>query len=173
MFKKKFRLIKYFVFTMITIAVITSCNGQPGGGRKQAQQVKNAITEILPGTMPAQDGSWTMTATINGKNWTATSVMPPEAAGRIIGYYEKEYIGLPYSKTDMIAGKKITINEDNAVDLSMNGGCLYTNPQGTIEITKADEQAAEGKFFFSNICMSTKKETVVTDGFFRILFTKN
>lgn len=164
---------KCFVFTMITIAVITACNGQPGGVKKQAQQVKNAITEISPGTIPAQEGSWTITARINGKRWAATSVMPPEVTGRIIGYYEKEYIGLPYSKTDMIAGKKITINEDNAVDLSMNDGCLYTNPQGTIEITKADEQGAEGKFFFSNTCISTKKETIVTDGFFRILFTKN
>ncbi len=73
----------------------------------------------------------------------------------------------------MIASKKITINEDNAVDLFMNDGCLFANPKGAIEITKADEHAAEGKLFFTNICISNKKETIVTDGFFRILFVKN
>lgn len=164
---------KYFLFTVLIIAVFTSCNGEQSDAKKQAEKIQTAMVENRPGTMPAKEGSWTMTAKINGKKWTASSLMPPEVAGRIVGYFEKEYIGLPYSKTDMIAGKKITINEDNAVDLSMNDGCLYTNPKGGIEITKADEHAAEGKFFFTNICSSTKKETIVTDGFFRILFIKN
>jgi len=99
--------------------------------------------------------------------------MPPEVAGRIVGFYGNNYIGLPYPKTEMIASKKITINEDNAVDLFMNDGCLFANPKGAIEIIKADERAAEGKLFFTNICISNKKETIVTDGFFRILFVKN
>lgn len=72
----------------------------------------------------------------------------------------------------MAAGKKILINEDNAADLSLEEGCLYSNPNGEIEITKADESLAEGKFSFTTICTSTKEEVKVTDGFFRILLSK-
>ncbi len=163
---------KYFFLPIIIIAVFTCCNGQQNDAKKKAEEIQTSMTETQAGTMPAKEGSWTMTATINGKIWTATTLMDPEAAGRIVGYFEKEYIGLPYSKSDLITGKKITINEDNAVDLSMNDGCLYTNPKGAIEIIKVDEDAAEGKFLFTNTCSSTKKETMVTDGFFRILFIK-
>ena len=73
----------------------------------------------------------------------------------------------------MVAGKKIMIGEDNSVDLLQNDGCLYAKPKREIEITKVDDNASEGKFFFTNICNNTKKAVKVTDGFFKIPHSEN
>jgi hypothetical protein len=156
---------------LLTAIFFYSCgsNRQTKAIEKIAQ-IKNAIK---PGTVGTTTSGYTMNAKINGSNWVASSVMPPAVAGRIVGYYDKDYIGLPYSKTDMAVGKKISIGEDNAVDLSLNDGCLYINTKGEIEITKVDEQWAEGKFFFTATCNNKNKAVEVRDGFFRILLLKN
>ena len=99
-------------------------------------------------------------------------MMPPETAGRIVGYYKNEYIGLPYSKNDIEVGKKIILDQDNADDILFNDGCLWQTTKGEIEITKVYNNAAEGKFFFTTVCNSKNKTIDVKDGFFKILFTK-
>jgi hypothetical protein len=98
--------------------------------------------------------------------------MPPEAASRIVGYYNNEYIGLPCSKSDMVAGKKIMLDEDNAADLSINNGCLWKDIKGEIVVVKANTESAEGNFFFTATCSTTNKSIQVTEGSFRILFKK-
>ncbi len=162
---------KQMISILSIAATLYSCgsNSQTKAIEKAAQ-IQSAIKLGAVGTTAS---GYTMTAKINGRDWVALSMMPPDAAGRIVGYYENDYIGLPYSKTDMVVGKKIIISDDNAVDLMLNDGCLYPNPTGAIEIIKVDDTSAEGKFFFSNVCNSTKKEVKVTDGFFRLLFIKN
>src|SRR5687767_13622332 len=83
---------------------------------EQAKQVQSAIKENIPGTVATTTGGYTMKAKVDGKDWTAGSMMPPEAAGRIIGYFDEgEYIGLPYSKSSFIAGKKNVFGENYAV----------------------------------------------------------
>jgi hypothetical protein len=99
----------------------------------------------------------------------ASSMMPPSVASRIVGYYNDEYIGLLYSRINMVIGKKIIINEDNAADFFINNACQWKDPKGEIEITKADNNTAEGKFFFTTKCSSTSEVVKITDGGFRIL----
>ncbi|WP_462252131.1 hypothetical protein [Ferruginibacter sp.] len=162
---------KQIISILFIAAILYSCgNSNQSNPVERATQIKAAIK---PGTVAATASGYTMNAKINGSNWVASSMMPPDAAGRIVGYYKNDYIGLSYSKTDMVVGKKIIISDDNAVDLMLNDGCLYINPKGAIEITKVDDNAAEGKFFFTNVCNNTKKEVKITDGFFRILLIKN
>jgi hypothetical protein len=48
-----------------------------------------------------------MTAKINGKDCTATFMMPADETGQIVGFYSGDrYIGLPYDKSFFVVGKK-------------------------------------------------------------------
>lgn len=158
-------------FSLLVIAVmLSSCiDKSQTKAKEQAAQIKAAIK---PGTVATTTSGYTMNAKINGKDWVASSMMPPDTASRIVSYYENEYIGLPYSKSDMMTGKKIMIGEDNAVDISLNDGCLWTNSKGQITITKMDDSWAEGTFFITTVCSGTGKVFEVTDGFFRIPIVK-
>ena len=121
--------------------------------------------------MPTTADGWTMTAKINGKDWKASSIMPPEAAGRIIGYSGEEYIGLPYDKDEMLVGKKDIFSEDNAVDLSTTDEVgMWGGRKGEMEITKVENGWAEGSFHFTATAHDSNKTMEVTDGFFKIKF---
>jgi hypothetical protein len=162
---------KKTISILLIATIFFSCgNSSQNKAIEQAKQIQSAIK---PGTVATTTDGYTMTAKINGEDWVASSMMPPDAAGRIVGYYNDQYIGLPYNKTNMVAGKKITIDENEAVDLSLNSGCLWKDAKGEMEITKVDDNAAEGKFFFTAICSSTGKAVEITDGFFRIQVSKN
>lgn len=158
---------KYLIYSLLTIFIVTSCNSQ-NSAISQAKETQATITKIKPGTMQATVDGWTMTAKINGKEWKASSLMPPDAASRIIGYYQDEYIGLPYNKQYLVAGKKIALGEDEAVDISLTGVGLAITKKGEMEITKVDESWAEGTFYFTDTVSGTDKTVEVTDGFFRI-----
>jgi len=153
---------------LILAVLLSSCGNGQNNTQEQSKQVQSAIKENMPGSVPAIAGGYTMKAKLNGKTWTATSIMPPEAAGRIIGYYEKQYIGLPYSKNYLVTGKKIMLGEDEVADIFLDDGCSYPLTKVEMEITKVDESWAEGKFFFTTTCSSINKVVKVTDGFFMI-----
>ena len=160
---------KFSILSIIMLFLLSSCNSQQTEAIKQAEVVKNAILQNRPGTMATKEGSWTMTARIDGKKWTATAIMPPEAAGRIVGYYQEEYIGLPYDRRSMVVGKKIKFQEGNAVDLATNDEIgLWGGRKGEMEITKVDGDWAEGKFYFTGSTSRSTKTIAVTEGFFRI-----
>jgi hypothetical protein len=108
-----------------------------------------------------------MTAKIGGKDWSASSIISPEAAGRIVGDEDGQSISLPYDRRNMVPGDKTTFSHDNAVDLITNDDVgLWGGYKGEMEITKVDENWAEGKFFFTG--SSDAKTIEVTEGFFRI-----
>ncbi len=69
-------------FSLIIAILFSSCGNSQSGAVEKAKQVQSAIQENRPGTVPTQQNGWTMKAKINGKNWVAASMMPPEAAGR-------------------------------------------------------------------------------------------
>ena len=47
---------------------------------------------------------------------------------------------------------------------------LWTASKGEMELTKVDDNLAEGKFYFTAKGFQSYKTIEVTDGFFRILF---
>jgi hypothetical protein len=119
--------------------------------------------------MPTKAGEWTMTAKINGKAWSASSIMPPAAAGRIIGYYKDQYIGLPgpekrYAK----AGKKWALGDSYSADILINDGFNYNLGIGTMELTSVKDDWAEGSFSFTITSTDGKSTVKITDGFFRV-----
>jgi hypothetical protein len=164
-------MMKLLFIVVMVLPFFTACNSQKKPLDK-AKEVQAAITQARPGTMPTKEGSWMMVAKINGKAWVAASVMPPEAAGRIVGYHNKEYIGLPYNKQYIKVGKKIALGEEEAADIFFTGVGLATTNKGQIEITKVEEGWAEGKFYFTETINGTDKVIEITDGFFRIAVAK-
>lgn len=160
---------KIFLLSLTTIFFL-SCQSS---NKKDASVLSPLLQETVPANKVIENEQLnSMTAKINGKTWVATSMPSPETAGRIVGYYQKQYIGLPFNKTNMVAGKKIIIGEDEAADIFLDDGCSYPVTNGRIEITKVDKNSAEGKFFFTTTCSRTNKELKVTDGFFRIRLAK-
>jgi hypothetical protein len=156
-----------FILGISFFIALTACNSQSDASKK-AKQVQTAIKENKPGTVATTAEGYTMRAKLDGKEWTATAMMPPETAGRIIGYMNAEYIGLPYDKGNLVSGKKNTFGEDNAVDLSTNDAGMLGGRKGEMQITKVDENWVEGTFFFTAGTSGSNKTVEVTDGFFRI-----
>jgi hypothetical protein len=140
------------------------------GSSEKILAQKTSLTGLPQGAIPATLGGFTMTAKINGKPCRAHAMMPPGKAGEIVGFYEGDkYIGLPYSKANMLTGKKINFGDENA-DLTTNDNVqVWNGRKGQMEITKVTGQWVEGKFYFTGYSYDNKKTINVADGFFRIL----
>ena len=153
---------------LFMVMFLFSCGSKSQNkAEEKAAQLQSAIN---PDAIATASGGYTMTAKINGKDWEASHMMPPDITGRIVGYYQKEYIGLPYKKEYLQAGKKIALGEDEAVDIFITGVGLATTKTGETEIIKVDEHSAEGKFYFTCIENESGKKIEITNGFFRIQF---
>jgi hypothetical protein len=153
--KKIFAFIILFVF----LASTQKSNAQ-----------KSSLNGLPQGAIVATSDGFTMTAKINGKIIKAHAMMPPDKAEEIVGFYDGDkYIGLPYEKKNMVAGKKLNFSNANA-DLTTNDNIqVWNGRKGEMEITKVTGQWVEGKFFFTGYSYDNKKTIEVTDGFFRIL----
>ena len=162
-------------FLSIALSIfLLSCNSAQNDAVKQAKQVQANIKENTPGSIPTSNDGYSMKAKINGKDWVADAMMPPEAAGRIIGYYNGEWIGLPYDRRYFEVGKKITFGENNAADLATNDDIgMWGGRKGEMQITKVDDKFAEGTFFFTGSTSRSEKTIEVTEGYFRLPHSAN
>jgi hypothetical protein len=165
---------KQTISILILAAMLYSCgNNSQNKALSDAKEVQSAIKQMQPGGIPTTEGGWTMKAKIDGKDWVANSIIPPDIAGRISGDNNGESIGLPYDRRDMVVGKKIKFSENNGVDLMTHDDVgIWGGRKGEMEITKVDDNWAEGKFSFTGSASSTTKTVEVTDGFFRISMAK-
>ena len=162
---------KQTISILILAAMLYSCgNNSQNKALSDAKEIQSAIKQMQPGGIATTEGSWTMTAKIDGKDWVANSIIPPDVAGRISGDNGSESIGLPYDRRDMVVGEKTKFSQNNAVDLMLPSGegGIMGGYKGEMEITKVDNNWAEGKFFFTGSTSSSDKNVEVTDGFFRI-----
>ncbi len=136
-----------------------------------ATGIQDMVKEHSPGTVPTSTDGFYMKATINGKEWIASEMMPPERPARIFGVNNKESISLPYDRRDMVVGNKTNF-KNSAVDLQWSDDvALYSSNVGEMEITKVDDKSAEGKFYLTANGFQSDKKLEVTNGFFRVLFT--
>jgi len=165
---------KQTLLLFITAAMLSACgNSDQSKAVSDAKQVQAELKTMQPGGRPTTEGGWTMTAKINGKVWTATSMIPPDRAGQIFGENNNgESISLPYyDRRSFLAQEKnhkLGGNHDG-VDMRLNDDIvLWSAKKGEMEITKVDDKWAEGKFSFIASGFQTDKTIEVTDGFFRI-----
>jgi hypothetical protein len=161
---------KYLLLTFPILLFFSSCHSQQSDAKKVATDIQQTREENTPGSIPTATGGLTMKATIAGKPWEANSMMPPEAASRIIGYHQKISISLPYDRRYLYVGKKITFSDHQAVDLFTNDDIgIWGGRKGVMEITKVDDNWAEGSFYFTATTTEHPDKSVeVTDGFFRV-----
>jgi len=151
--------------------LLASCgNSSQNKALSDAKEVAAAIKQMQPGGIHTTSGGWTMTAKIDGKDWSANSLMPPEAAGRIVGDNDGVGISLPYDRRDIVLGEKTKFSHNNAVDIfTKDEVAIWGGYAGEMEITKVDGDWAEGKFNVTGTTSSDlNKKIEVTDGFFRI-----
>lgn len=167
-------MIKITSILILAVMLLTSCgNSDQNKAIEDAGKVQAALKEMQPGGIATTAGGWTMAAKLNGKPWSANSIISPEAAGRIVGDNNGESISLPYDRRAMVVGNKTKFSHNNAVDLMTNDEvALWGGYAGEMEITKVDAEWAEGKFFVTGSTSSSGKTMEVTDGFFRISLIK-
>ena len=163
---------KQSILILILIAMLSPFVYSQNNNAEHAKQVQSGIKALMPGFIPVTSGGYMMSAKINGKQWTASSMMPPEQADRIVGDNNGESIGLPYDRRDMVVGNKIKFSKNNAVDLFTNDGGILGGREGEMEITKVKDGWAEGKFFFNANSLNSNKTAKVTDGLFRVSLAK-
>ena len=174
---------KQEIFISIAVALLFSGYAQAQGSpQQQAQQQLGKIQATMkanrPGTVATSATGYTMRAKVNSKSWVAEAMMPPKLAGRIVGYYGKEYIGLPYDKNNKSpkVGPKTTFNEGRAADLATNetaGGGIWGGRKGEMVITKVTPQWVEATFFFTATSARSPQIKEVTEGFLRFPYPSN
>ncbi len=155
----------------IMVAMLSSCgNSAENKTVSDAKQLAEGIKAMKPGGIPTTEGGWTMTAKFDGKEWSATSMMPLKASGRIFGDNNGVSISFPYDIREMTLGYKNKFSDHNAVDIFTNDEvALWGGYAGEMEITKVDGDWVEGKFNVTGTTSnSPDKKVVITDGFFRI-----
>lgn len=161
---------KHSLFVIAVTILLAGCKSKAENDAAQtANDIQTIVKQNTPGTVPTSSDGFTMKAKINGKDWQATAMMPPEKPGRIIGYVDKDYISFPYDRRDIVVGEKTKFGENYGVDLFMMDN-IWGAKTGEMEITKVDDKSAEGKFHFTATGLDSDKKLDVTDGFFRILF---
>lgn len=164
---------KQTLIILMVAAMLSSCgNDAQNKALSDAKQLQSEIQKKMPGGIPTTAGGWTMTAKINGRDWTANSIMPLEETGRIIGDNNGEGFGFPYDRRQMEVGNKEIFGEHNNVQISTikDGAIEYWDGfKGEMEITKVEENWVEGKFFVTGARITDSSRKVeITDGFFRI-----
>lgn len=162
---------KLSLLLAFTCTLIAACNGQSNDAKKLSQGIQKLRKELAPGSIPTSANGYYMKCKINGKDWEANSIMPPDVAGRIMGDSNGEFISLPYyDRRNFLALKKRKLGSghDN-VDMSLHDGAGYWGAKsGEMEITKVDDKWAEGTFSFIAGHTQSDQTLAVTNGFFRI-----
>ena len=154
------------------LCALCACQSKQQQAQKAAGDIQNMIKSNSPGSIPTSATGYSMKAKIDGKDWTAVSMMPVEGIDRVIGYIgDGGYIGLGVSKR-VHAGQVLHIGDGNAADLYIVGGQdLLDKTKGLINITQQDGQWLEGTFSFTAASSQSSKVITVTDGVFRLPLT--
>jgi hypothetical protein len=164
---------KWILIAIITTAFSSCGNVSQSQAVTDAKQTQAEIQSIKPGGIATSTNGYLMTATIDGKKWSARFMMPPAVTDRIIGDDNVTSISLPYDRRYMVPGKKIAFSHDRAVDLFTNDAvAIWGGYSGEMEITKVENNWAEGKFFFTASGSDTDKTLAVSDGYFKISLAK-
>lgn len=148
-----------------------ACNSGSSDAVNKAKEIQNAVKQNTPGSVPTSPDGITLTAKIDGKEWKATGMIPPDRAGLIVGENNGESISLPYyDRRNFLANNKKKLGEGHELaEMRLNDDIvLWTGTKGELEITKTDDNWAEGKFYFTAKGFQSDKTIEVTDGFFRI-----
>lgn len=166
------RLIGVFV-----LYFLSSCgNAAHDNAKKVAKQIDEKTKQHSPGTVATSESSYYMKATINGKQWIATHMMPDEDANSsyllIHGVNGEDYMNFQLWKRGIQPGKSVQFSDDHASNLSLESDDgLWSGRSGEVVITRMDGKWLEGIFSYSATSSSSPGKIIsVTDGYFRVPF---
>ncbi|HVG15349.1 MAG TPA: DUF6252 family protein [Chitinophagaceae bacterium] len=164
----------HFILSVSIILIsLVACNGGAHSEAvKQAALIEKTMKENTPGSLPTSEAGYYMKAKINGADWSASHMMPDDAATSsyktIQGESPGRSIYFQLWKRGIEPGKKIPFSDNRAATLSVNDSEFFHGSQGEVEITKMDDQWMEGNFHFTGTTNSSDERVEVTDGSFRV-----
>jgi hypothetical protein len=167
------RSILFVACTFLLLVTVASCNNAQSDAVKQAELIQKTVKENSPGTIPTSATGHYMTATIDGKKWSASYMMPyTDVNGSylyIVGENDGDDINFQLWKQGIGVGKKFEFSEDHAANLNLKDvSAFFGGYSGLAEITRLDDKWLEGTFHFNASSHSSDKKVTVTDGRFRI-----
>jgi len=168
LFNKPGNMIALKIAAIALVFLITSCNNSARDAAVDQAEAINEATKMGPAQVQVSSDGYHMSATINGKEWKATSMLDPSASAKIIGYTGQKYVSLPYNSNPS-SGKKIKLSNDNQVDLNLSfAPSINSTESGEIEITSVEGGWVEGTFHCTLKEANGSKVTEITDGKFRL-----
>lgn len=160
-----------FNYFLVFVTFLAACGNS---GSKAAKD--NTYSSADAGNIHTLESGYMMRAKIDGKQWTATSMLPDDKndSRRIQGEDDKKQaIGFYVWMRGLEAGVKRKFGDGNAADLFTNDDVMtWTGKKGEMTITKIDRDAMEGTFYFTATSTRSSKTIEVTDGYFRFPFAK-
>jgi hypothetical protein len=154
-----------FVLTLVS----ASCQSPQADAKKKAKEITETIKSTTPGAVAVSKNGFYMKATVDGKEWVATHMLPDESTSssyeRISG--ERGDFSISFQLWKPNVGTKLQLNEAHAADLFSEEG-IFGGRKGEIIVTKFDGQWMEGEFRFTANSSMSKKIYEVTNGFFRV-----
>lgn len=170
-------LITHKIFTMkiiihlcaaIALFFLPACNGKTDA-EKKVDEISQASGQKATETKTPDPNGIYMSATIDGKKWVATKMIPDLSTNsnykQIHGETPEFTISFQIYKP--AAGLKEEFSEHNGSNLITDAG-YFGGRKGQMEVTKMDDKWLEGTFHFTATNSSTDKVYEVTNGFFRV-----
>ena len=153
------------LYTGFMICLFSACNQSKSEAQKKSGKISSAVNEQTKGI---SEGVY-MKATINGKAWTASKMMPDLSTNsnykQILGETDKYTISFSVYKPT--TGSKRNLDENYVIDFSDEDD-IYGGKKGEVIITKADDKWIEGSFYFTANNSRSNKVYEVTNGSFRV-----
>jgi len=159
---------------LLAICCINGCNsGVQSDAAKQSELINKTIEENSPGSIATGENGYYMKAKLDGKEWSASHMMPHNDERSSFKMIHAENAGdvikLQLWKKRIEVGKKVPFSETNMANLFIEGDPnMYGGQSGEIEIIKFDDKWIEGTFHFTARSSSSGAEIEVTEGRFRI-----
>lgn len=162
-----------FCISLLVIPFAGCDNGAQNEAVKQADLIQKTMKENSPGTIATSDNGYYMTAKIDGKEWSASHMVPDNdersSYKMIRGENDGDNINFQLWKQGVEVGKKRTFSETNAAGIFIaDDPALISGQAGEVEITRLDEQWLEGTYHFTATSGNSNKKVEVTDGRFRV-----
>lgn len=155
--------------------LLAACqNSQQSEAKKLAGDMEATLKANTPGFIPTSKEGYWMTAKIDGKDWTASAMMPIDKSDsrRIHGENNGESISFSIWMRGLEPGKHIAFSENKAADLFTNDDIgMWGGRKGEVIITRVDDGGVEGTFSFTASSSRSEKTLEVTTGHFRVPLT--
>lgn len=161
----------FLILLLAFTSVLAACQNTP---HQKAEQTAHAIQNVMktygPPSVATSGSGYTMKAIIDGKPWSAKSMMEINSSNNeyIHGDDGNTQISFYIDRDHIRVNKPRKFYVGHSADLAI-GDNLMSAKSGEWIITKADDKVIEGTFHFAASSSITGKKAEVTNGSFRVL----